>query len=402
MTTNKTTVRLNNEQARRLFMHRQGLGTDPKRKLTDDEWLQLITSMGFVQVDSVQTLARAHDAILFSRNQTYRQATLKRLIEKRGDLFENWTHDAAIIPAQFYPYWQLRFARERARLIGRWENWGRDFAGIVDEVLAHVRTNGPTRARDLCPDDKRSNNGWWDWHPGKTALEFHWRTGTLAIKARDGMQKIYDLSERVLPAHWVAKEIDEAAMVDWCCRAALERLGTATVGEIAAFFDHLSPKDVAAWRDLQTDLIEVDVENHDGSVRSSLTTAEIAESADLSEPLPKRLRLLSPFDPILRDRKRAQRLFNFDYRIEIFVPAAKRKYGYYVFPILEGTKLIGRIDVTADLKSQALQVKGLWFEPGIKATKSRLTGLEQELDRYRRWRGLAAIDYQSGWQRWAM
>jgi len=402
---------IDNRTARWLFLQRQGLSFPPQRKLSDQALLELIEHLGFVQVDSIQTVERAHHMILFARNQTYRHKQLKRLHERDGLLFENWTHDASIIPSRFYPYWQRRFAREEARLRARWRNWhGEGFESELDTVLRHVADNGRVLARELGNDDAdnpKTNGGWWDWHPSKTALEYLWRCGYLAVAARDGFQKVYDLTERTLPEHCRTPTVSEAETVDWACRAALQRLGIATSGEIAAFWDLVTPEEAKAWCLARkgSELEELRVEgapiNKDGGrPRAAFAFADTDHGyeswADLPEP-PKRLRVLSPFDPLIRDRKRTERLFGFHYRIEVFVPAAKRKYGYYVFPLLEGDKLIGRIDMKHERDKSALAVKGLWLEPKVKLSTARKDRLDAELERQRRFTGADRVSFARGW-----
>ncbi|GAB4352805.1 MAG: winged helix-turn-helix domain-containing protein [Kiloniellaceae bacterium] len=394
---------IDNRTARRLFLERQGLSFPPHRKLDDAGLLALIEHLGFVQVDSIQTVERAHHMILFARNQTYRPRQLKRLHERDGALFENWTHDASIIPSRFFPHWKLRFAREEARLRPRWRDWhGGKFEAELEGVLKHVADNGRVMARELGNDDEanpKTNGGWWDWHPSKTALEYLWRCGHLAIAARDGFQKVYDLTERTLPPQHHDPVFDAAETVDWACREALQRLGVATSGEIAAFFDLVTPAEAKAWCEARRggELEEVRIENADGGKpRAAFCFADADPCAALPEP-PKRLRVLSPFDPLIRDRKRTERLFGFHYRIEVFVPAAKRKYGYYVFPLLEGDRLIGRLDMKHARDKGALAVKGLWLEPGVALSVARMQRLEAELERQRRFTGAEKITFAKGW-----
>jgi uncharacterized protein YcaQ len=391
---------IGNTAARRLFLSRHALADDPRPKQSRAGLLALIERIGFVQVDSINTVARAHDMILFARNQTYSPAHLKRLLEKDRALFEHWTHDASIIPTRFFPYWRPRFERSAARIRERWTDWHRPgFLEMLDDIRAHVRDGGTAMARELGSDEAKAANGWWDWHPSKTALEYLWRTGELAICHRQGFQKAYDLTERVIPAEFLDHRPDEDAFIDWACASALDRLGFATSGVIAAFWDSVTPAEAAAWcrENLGDDLIEVEIENADGSKpRRAYARPDLpAEAADAPAP-PARLRILSPFDPALRDRKRAERLFGFSYRIEVFVPAPKRRYGYYVFPILEGDRLIGRIDMKCRRDAGTLAVTGLWLEPGVKLSKQRRARLDAELDRYRRFTGCDRIDWAEG------
>ena len=398
-----------NRDARRLFLSVHGLCRAPNRKLDAAGLLELIESIGFVQVDSINTVERAHHMILFARNQTYRHKLLTRLLEREAALFENWTHDASIIPSAFYPYWQMRFARERLRLRARWQTWRRgDYESLLEGVLALVRDEGPLMARDFEDESgkksgkKKGGDGWWDWHPAKTALEYHWRTGALAVAKREGFQKVYDLSERVIPrCHREAMPSDEAA-VDWACREALQRLGFATSGEIAAFWGLVTPAEAAAWCEakLGEEILEVRLEQQAGpKPRATYTTAALLERLTAPPEPPGRLRTLSPFDPVLRDRVRCQRLFGFDYRIEVFVPEAKRRYGYYVFPLLEGDRFVGRIDMKHERAAGELRVKALWLEPKVRWSKGRAAALESELERLRRFTGAERLVFADGYRR---
>ncbi|NIA69052.1 winged helix-turn-helix domain-containing protein [Pelagibius litoralis] len=391
---------IDNRSARRLFLQRQGLSDSPYRKIGDPDLLALIERLGFVQVDSIQTVERAHHMILFARNQTYRHKQLSRLIEKEAELFENWTHDASIIPSRFFPYWKRRFAVRGEMLRERWGKTRRgDFESEVKNVLHHIRDNGPALARDLGngdPKTPKGSSGWWDWHPSKTALEYLWHSGQLAVAARSGFQKVYDLTERVIAAEHRDAEPTSEEIIDWACRAALDRLGIATSGEIAAFWDLVTAEEAKTWCQARKDdaLEEVLVKGAgDERPRAAFCWADNDPMHDLPEA-PKRIRVLSPFDPLIRDRNRTQRLFGFHYRIEVFVPAAKRQFGYYVFPLLEGERLIGRIDMKHERDSGALRVKGLWLEPKIKLSAARLDRLEAELERQRRFTGAERVVFE--------
>ncbi|PTW57529.1 hypothetical protein C8N35_1108 [Breoghania corrubedonensis] len=393
------TLLIQNRDARRLLIDTQGLSIPPRSRLSPAELYALIEKLGFVQLDSIQTVERAHHHILFARTQGYRQADLKRLHERDGLLFENWTHDASVIPTRFFPNWKHRFEHNRPRLLERFTNWQREeFAHMIDEVLGHIRDNGPTMARDLGNDTgpKKSNEGWWEWHPTKTALEYLWRTGELAIVRREGFQKVYDLTERAIPPEHFEREVSHADFVDWACSSAMERLGFATPAEIAAFWDLVTLEDAKAWCEgtrAAGALIEVDVENADGTTRSAVARPDITETIAAAPEAPSRLRVLSPFDPLIRDRARTERLFGFRYRIEIFVPEPKREYGYYVFPLMEGDRLVGRIDMKHHRKEGELRVAGLWWEPGVRKSAGRTAKLEAELDRIRAFTGAERVAF---------
>lgn len=392
---------LKNKDARKLLLHRQGLGLNPARKQSKADLLSLITNLGFVQVDSIRTVDRAHHMILFARNQTYRREHLTSLLETERSLFEHWTHDASIIPTEFYPYWQHRFSRLEARYKGKWQKWHKNgFETMLDDIHDHVRRTGQVMSRHLKNKDVVANKGWWDWHPSKTALEYLWHAGKVSISSRDGFQKVYDVSERVIPKDHRLQTVSEDEMIDWACSEALSRLGVATVGELAAFWDIISPGEVKKWCEQQSnnDLIKVEVQSVNGlKPKLSVARPDILESISSLGELPKRMRIISPFDPVIRDRKRMERLFGFNYRIEVFVPAAKRTYGYYVFPLLENDKFIGRIDLKAEQKTGVLRISGLWFEPGVKASPARIKKLEAELERTRKFTGMEKTVFENGY-----
>ena len=397
--------RLSNTHARRIFLHRHHLSAAPTGKATGVDLLGLIRGLGFVQLDSINTVARAHDLILFSRRQRYRPAALKKLYERDRALFEHWTHDAAVIPMDYYPQWHLRRLRDTQKLRKQWRNWRRDgFEAQFQKVLDQIREQGPLSSADVGKGEKRGSGGWWDWHPSKTALEYLWRSGALCVVGRENFQKRYDLSERVLEAAFCdpAQMPDEAATVDWCCDGALARLGFATHTEIAAFWAHLTPAEAKAWCISEQHagrLITVEIEGADGTFKPAYARPDLPQDPALDIKPTSRLRVLSPFDPALRDRKRAERLFGFNYRVEMFVPAPKRIFGYYVFPILQGDRLVGRVDMKAFRDQDTLRIRALWPEKAVRWGKARQQAFEGELDKLLPLAGVTKLVFEEDWLR---
>lgn len=386
---------LKNRDARKLFLDRHVLLAPPGGR----DLHAHLDALGFVQVDSVLTLARAHDMILWSRGGAYRPRDLARHLAARH-AFEHWTHDAAVIDIAHWPHWRHRFERDRAAMDRRWPGWhGADFHARVDETLRRVSDGGEVRGADLA-DGPRGDPGWWNWHPGKVALEYLWRSGELSVARREGFQKVYDLTERVIPEASRAGAPSLEETVEWAGWSALDRLGFATPGEVAAFWDLLTPEEARAWAKAALAsgrAIEIQVEGADGRLRRSLARPGVVEAAQALPEPGDRLRLLSPFDPSLRDRARAERLFGFSFRIEIFVPAPRRTYGYYVFPVLEGLRLAARADVAAT--GGVLTLSALWPEPGVVWGRGRTARLSAELERAARFVGAARIDWAEGWLR---
>lgn len=400
------TAVLTNAQARHLFLDRHGLSEPPAGDAKGAALLKVIERLGFVQLDSINTVARAHDLILFSRRPRYRPGHLKRLYEKDRALFEHWTHDAAVVPMAYYPWWALRRQRDAERLKAQWQDARRSgYEAQFQPVLDQIRMEGPLCASDVGLGEKRGSGGWWDWHPSKTALEYLWRSGVLCVVGRDGFRKRYDLTERVIETELRTQTVDAehtARTVDWCCGGALERLGFATAAELAAFWDHISLDEAKTWcaNEMAAGRLRpIEITGADGVLRGAFARPGILDDPALVRPPTTRLRVLSPFDPALRDRKRAARLFGFDYRIEIFVPEARRTYGYYVFPILEGDRLVARVDMKAFRDADTLRVKALWPEPRLRWGKGRRAAFEAELARISRLAGVSRVAFDEGWLR---
>lgn len=396
---------LSNKDARRVFLDRHRLSETPQGPASGVDLLNLIEALGFVQLDSINTVARAHDLILFSRRPRYRPKALKSLYERDRALFEHWTHDAAMIPLEYYQHWQLRRHRDAERLKARWKEGRREgFEAQFQIILDQIRQHGPVSSSDVGKDEARGSGGWWDWHPSKTALEYLWRSGALCVIGRAGFQKRYDLTERVLDAHLcdVSQSPDVEQTIDWCCDQALARLGFATHGEMAAFWAHITPAEARDWCDAEMQagrLEQVQITGTDGSLKPAYARPGIGEDPAIGIPPTNRLRVLSPFDPALRDRKRAERLFGFNYRVEMFVPGPQRKYGYYVFPILQGDRLIARVDMKAFRDVDTLRIKALWPEPKIRWTDARQRAFEGELGRLIKLAGVTQIAFENGWLR---
>ncbi|MEM8537457.1 MAG: crosslink repair DNA glycosylase YcaQ family protein [Pseudomonadota bacterium] len=388
---------ISNASARCIFLARHGLSDRPSGAGKGADLKAVIDGLGFVQLDSVNTFARAHDMILWSRRQQFRPKALQHLLHRDRQLFEHWTHDAATIPMESFAHWRLRFARDAVRMEARWKEWRRgDFTSKIDAVLRQIADHGCCTSGNVGADEARGSGGWWDWHPSKTALEYLWRSGQVSVVRREGFKKVYDLTERVIPPEHLNRRFHEAETINWCCSGALDRLGFATHGELAAFWDHVTPDEAKAWCSAELAdgrIVAVDVAGADGKLRRHYARPDLLDAE--TPAVAPRVRILSPFDPALRDRKRAERLFGFHYRIEIFVPAAKRKYGYYVFPVIEGTRLIGRIDMKRE--GCVLAIRAFWPEKGIRMGTGRIASLKKELDRAAVFGGCDEVRYAAGW-----
>lgn len=369
--------------AARLFLQAQGLLEAPERRATRGDVLKTIRRLGFLQLDSINVVARAQDYTCFARLGGFQSAWLGEL-QAQGKLFEGWTHDASLIAVEHYPHWRLRWRADKPRIEGH--PWWRQLLGpdserICGHILERITAEGPLGSADFDHPEKRGP--WWGWKPQKAALDYLWRTGRLAVAGRVNFHKRYDLPERVLPEAHALPEPDPATHLEWACGSAAEGLVCFTPKEMAAYWNAVDSSAARGWCQAATRtgrLLAVEVESRVGErAQPAFLLADWESRLHRAPEAPPGLRFLAPFDPVLRDRNRALHRFGFDYRFEAFTPEAKRTYGYYVLPILEGERLIGRLDPKLHRDRGLLEVRGLWWEPGIKPTKARLKALDEAL-----------------------
>ena len=378
-------LHLSNRQARHLWLAQNRLLAPPTGPL---DLAGLVAALGFVQIDTIRNVVRAHDHIIWSRNLNFREGGLWPLLASRK-LFEHFTHDASLLPRAVLPLWQGQFQRlgEKAAR-GAWFQSGLGQAGIA-AIRNRIAREGPlsTHAFDTRVEGPREM---WARPPHKKALDQMWYAGELATAHRKNFVKFYDLGPRVLGP------IDpDPAAGTRLSQMALDRLGMATPGEVARFWGAVPLAEVRAWAEGERDLVATTWQRADGSRQAALAPPDIeARLATLPAP-GARMRLINPFDPAVRDRVRLARLFGFEYTNEMFVPRAQRRWGYYVYPLLEGLRFVGRIELKADREAGALVVSGFWPEPGIRWRAPRRDRLEAELTRFARFGGLTHV-------RWAL
>ena len=376
------TLTISNRDARRLWLAQMLLTAGPVNPL------EIVRGLGFLQIDTIRNVVRAQDHILWSRaGARYREEDVWRHLASRA-LFEHFTHDASLIPAEVLPDWSRRFRvlGERTAL----SSWFHSGLGQAEIRAIHDRiaAEGPlsTHAFDTRHEGPKEM---WARPPHKKALDQMWYAGRLATAHREKFVKFYDLGARVFP-DGIDHGRTEADQIDGLNARAMRHLGVATASELMKFWGATSPAEVKAWLD-RADLVPVEIETAGGRHYRAFALPDIdARLADAPEP-GTRVRLVNPFDPMVRERDRIERLFGFAYRNEMFVPAANRVYGYYVYPLLEGLGFIGRIELKADRAAGLLRVTGYWPEPGLRPSKARTGRIEAELDRFRRFAGLDAV-----------
>ncbi|WP_391481466.1 winged helix-turn-helix domain-containing protein [Nereida sp. NH-UV-3] len=386
-----TPLRISNTTARDLWLAQNGLADAPTGPL---DVMGIVARLGFVQLDTIQVVARAHHHIVWSRNQNYREHMLDDALAQGGQLFEHFTHDASLLPIETLPIWQRQFRRKKAQ----WDRagWARNLPDAVvrAQIKERIAREGPlsTHAFDTKVTGQKQM---WARPPHKLALDYMWYAGELATSHRVNFTKYYDLAERIFPAALRDVEIGDEEQLDMLCHKALGHLGFGTSGDIQRFWEAATGAEVAQWVKRNAAMLcPVEVQSASGAWLPAWAPADIEERLMALGKPTSRLRILNPFDPAIRERARLARLFGFEYRVEMFVPAAKRVWGYYVFPLLEGRNFVGRIEVKADRKSGVLNVLNFW--PERRAwPQSRFAKLDAELDRMRRFVGLDRVVWQS-------
>jgi len=388
-------LRIPNKEARWVWLSLQGMSSAPTGSLNQNRLSTIIEDLGMVQLDPLRVVARAHDHILWSRNANYRPPMLERLLARDKRVFEHFTHDAVVLPMSVWPIWQ----RQRARKCAQMEkgSWGTPLPAEADRafVKERIAAEGPLSSRDF---DGTPKGEVWRRSAHRVSLDYLWHSGELATSARRNFSKVFDLTDRVIPGAVLEQPVaSDQAQVTWLCRSALTRLGFGTEREIKSFYDAADLSEVKAETANAGWWQPVEIEAADGAWSPALARPDIEVLISELKPPSSRLRIVNPFDPIARDRVRAKRLFDFDYKIEIYTPAAKRKYGYYVYPMLEGDKFVGRIEIRADRDAGVLRVEKLWPERGISFGAGRIDRLKAEVERMARFVETPEIELVQGY-----
>jgi hypothetical protein len=379
--------RLSLPLARRVALAAQGFGKPrPSGAVTAAHLKRVIDAIGLLQIDSVNVLVRSHYLPLFSRLGPYAHDLLDRLAYRKRHLFEYWGHEASLLPAETQPLWRWRMAEARD---GDWvyselSRFARENSAYVRRVLEEVRERGPLGASELSEAGK-STGSWWGWSKGKKAVEWLFWTGDLTTAERRNFERVYDVPERVLPAHVIAaptparEEAQRALLLQ-----AIRSLGIATERCLRDYF-RLGVED--AKRRL-AELAEA------GSILPvAVDGLERAAFLDPQAQFPRRIEasaLLSPFDSLVFDRERTEAIFGFRYRIELYTPEPKRQYGYYVLPFLLGERIAARVDLKADRAGSRLLAHGAFAEAGEEA-KVVAPALAGELRLMADWLGLEEV-----------
>jgi uncharacterized protein YcaQ len=377
-------------QARRVALAAQGFA-DGLRDRPADGWAlrKVLSRVGLLQIDSVNVLTRAHYLPLFARMGPYDPVLLDRaFMQAPRRLFEYWGHEASLLPVATQPLLRWRMASASEDAWGGMRRVAEEHPGLVADVLATVAERGPISASELAThhgDVPRRSGPWWDWSHTKRALEFLFWSGQVTSARRRGFERLYDLPERVLPRAVVDTPTPDVADAQReLVRIAARAMGVATERDLRDYFRLPVADARARVGELVEEgaLLPVTVAGWDGG------QAYLDPAARVPRSLHARA-LVGPFDSLVWERPRAERVFGFRYRIEIYVPAPKRVHGYYVLPFLLGDTLVARVDLKADRKAGLLLVQAAWAEDG--APPETAAELAAELELMAGWLGLGGV-----------
>jgi uncharacterized protein YcaQ len=376
--------------ARRLVIQAQGL---------DGAWdlppgkagvLAALERLGYVQIDTIAVVQRAHHHTLWARCPDYAPEMLHQLLAEDRRVFEYWTHAASYLPMSHYRYY---LPRMHAHANGR-HTWycTREAKETVTHVLGRIRNEGPLGSADFKAPEGRKQGPWWDWKPAKRALEMLFSMGKLMVAERRNFHRIYDLTERVLPPGLDTSMPTEAELAAFRMRQRLTAHGMVRAGEQNWRFRG-SDADAAVLQDMldRGEAMTVRVAGLDGQEYHVLADAlERARKRRRRKPL----HILSPFDNLVIWRRRVAQLFGFNYKLECYTPAAKRKHGYFCLPILWGESFAGRLDAKADRKAKTLLCRSLILEPGVKDWDGLLPPLAARLWGFAAFNGCEAVEVE--------
>jgi uncharacterized protein len=315
--------------------------------------LKAITQLGYIQLDTLAVVARAHHHTLYTRTRAYTENHLAELLRERT-IFEYWSHAASYLPMEDFRFSLVRKSLYRSKDKSHWFTKNKK---IMQYVLDRIRAEGALQSGDFETDRKRGS--WFDWKPAKVALEQLFMDGTLMVAERKGFQKVYDLAERIIPAYIDTRMPDSDAYARYLITKTLQAQGIATLREIT-YLRNYAQKDAAKILHTMLESGELIALKLAGVKNDYVTLPEF-----LTQKIPaasQKVRILSPFDNVLIQRNRGKQIFGYDYQVECYIPEPRRRYGYFCLPVLFGNSFVGRFDPKADRATGVFTIKNIFIE----------------------------------------
>lgn len=385
-------VMLSLTAARHLHLAAQGLLKKPRRRPKPGDILSTIQRMSLLQIDTINVVARSPYLVLFSRLGSYPSQWLDEALS-RGDLMEYWAHEACFLPRSDFSLIRHRMLSPDKMGWKYRQEWMVEYAAEIELLIEHIQQNGPVRSADF-EHPRKGASGWWEWKPHKRHLEGLFTAGKVMVIGRHNFQRIYDLTSRVMP-HWdderdlIVQEQAEELMLQNSARS----LGIFRGQWLADYYRLRQPSLpalLARWQE-EGLIIPVDVEGL-GAMWLHADLQPLLEDAQVGKLTATHSAVLSPFDPVVWDRKRAEQLFDFTYRLECYTPAPKRQFGYFVLPLLHQGKLVGRMDSKMHRKTGVLEIFAVYLQDGVRVSQTLEKGLTQAINDFARWQGAGRVE----------
>ena len=377
-------IELSKSEAKHLALSSQLLlNTHPAK--TKQDLLKIIKQLGYIQIDTISIVERAHKHVLWTRFPDYKNKILDELIDKDRKVFEFWDHAASYLPMEHYRY---SLPRKKAYK-NRHKEWASKNKKLIRFIRDRIKAEGPLMSRDFKDDTKRGV--WWDWKPAKDALEFLFHSGDLMVWARKNFQKVYDLTERVLPSNVDISFPKEAELSEHLILKAINANGITSQKEMTYLRRHHEKTTKSVINKLleEKKIVPVSIKDSPEKYFSTSKNLRLVKRLKASNTV----HILSPFDNLVIQRKRMNSLFDFDYVIECYVPAPKRKYGYFCLPVLYGDRFIGRLDAKADRQTGVFKVINFFPEEGIKINGKIKTLFDKKLNELAKFSGCEKVEY---------
>jgi uncharacterized protein YcaQ len=382
---------ISSKLARRMVLHSQMLDGRTDVKEGKEGIAQTVERLGYVQIDTISVIERAHHHTLWTRVPGYKQKHLHEALAKERTLFEYWGHAASYLPMGDYRFY-IPMMRGFLDPKEAWfKGWGEKYGSYLEPVKKRIREEGPLAARDFENPGDRGKGPWWDWKPAKAALELLFWRGELMIRERQGFERVYDLTERVLPAGVDTRMPDPGELGRFIIRRALGALGVASEREIRDYI-RIGDKETVtrALKEMLAagEIVPLNIEGQNGMAHA---LASVLEETSCFRAAAPRVYLLSPFDNLVISRYRLKQRFGFDYCLECYIPKHKRNHGYFVLPILFGENIVGRLDPKADRPNRKLIVRQLVLESGFDDLERLVPELKRTLRNFARFNGCKKV-----------
>jgi uncharacterized protein YcaQ len=385
-------------EARRFVLDVQGLRTDKPSKSV----MNVANRIHNIQIDTISVVSRSHNLIVFNRFSKYNEGNIWKL-QKEGRLFEYWSHAACLMPMETYPFYVWRRSFFPEELWSSFRKWGAENKDIIEQVYKKVKEEGVTNSASV-GERKTKSDGWWDWKIEKRALEYLYTTGRVMVSYRKNFQKQYDLAERVIPPGTTTEPLSNDEAAEFVVETTLRSIGMGSHQDMRTYLGRLPARKL--WNGKRTEvesylnqkvsdgrIVETSIDGLKDRYFVLKENAKKLSSATQQIPDDTPVKILSPFDNITRERHYPSQIWNFDYKIECYVPEPKRVYGYFVLPILDGTDLAGRMDAKVHRKRGLLEIKKLYLESDSIKTPEGIDRLKRGVTEFAKFHSCEDVNF---------